>query len=227
MGKCLYLDLWIFSSCFLLSPVKKLYWFWLRVHFLHSSYCGPELLICAGNSMDNWGGFYLQLSMVYSGQGLFCSSVHPTSKKAGNAQGFGRRHSQNRLPQVTKEISQIAWHHGQPIEMREVEVMVLVFQSHCYAWLCLISTHEFSSCYSSSSLPHPDAGEWVSSWVRMGCCLVLNHNGRGNDREVWWAQESQLRITHIYLLLYFPLLVSSSQVISLLRWKTLQNLIVP
>ena len=46
-------------------------------------------------------------------QGLFCSSLCPTSEQAGGAEGVGRGHSQDSWPQLTQGIFQTIWCHAQ------------------------------------------------------------------------------------------------------------------
>ena len=68
---------------------------WGRVNFLHSSWYGAVVWICAGNSVDNTGMFSLLLSSAYTEPRPFLLLTHPTSEQAGGAQGVWRGHSRD------------------------------------------------------------------------------------------------------------------------------------
>lgn len=67
---------------------------WNIVNFLHSSFCGAVVCICAQNSLHNTGAFSLIAQQCLHSIKLFSVSLHcPANEQAWAASYFGRGHS--------------------------------------------------------------------------------------------------------------------------------------
>lgn len=80
--------------------------------FVVAVYGGDVFWICAGKNVDDTEFFCNFWAALAQSQGLFWSSPHPTSNRAGVEQGIGRRHSWDRSPELAKGIFQTIWHHN-------------------------------------------------------------------------------------------------------------------
>ena len=94
-----------------------------ELHFFHSTLYMVMFWICAENRVDNTEMFLLLLSNAYteSRPFLLLTPHHLTGKEAEGAQGFGRGHSWDSWPQLTKGISHTMWHHAQHIKLEKKE----------------------------------------------------------------------------------------------------------
>lgn len=61
--------------------------------------------ICTVNRVDNTG----MLSSLLSCTEIFCSLYHPTSKETGTTEEFGKEHSQDNWPKITRGLFHIIW----------------------------------------------------------------------------------------------------------------------
>ena len=91
----------ILFLCVLVLDGLELVFFTVRFRFVLKT-----VLVTQGCVSYCWAGLAQR-------QGLFCSSLCPTSEQAGGAQGVGRGHSQDSWPQLTQGIFQTIWCHAQ------------------------------------------------------------------------------------------------------------------
>ena len=84
-------------------------------NFLPRSWCGAvfgSVLVTLGRCRYCWAALAQRW-------GLFCSSAHPTSERAGGARGAGRGHSRDSWPQLTQGTSHAAGCWAQHIKLGE------------------------------------------------------------------------------------------------------------
>lgn len=84
----------------------------LGCNFLHSDFFGVLFWICAGNSFDNTGDFFVLLSRFYIKSRPFLPLTHPTSKGQGEHKEIGGGTASTADP-ANPGIFQNLWPHAQ------------------------------------------------------------------------------------------------------------------